>query len=90
MDRRAASWVSKKIAEWKEESFLYNVIITNVTADAGVGIGILVWVVSSNLALWKLVQSAECTMILKNTAERGRGGNEKNIQLHKKLDCHQI
>ena len=39
MDRRAASWVSEKIAEWKEESFLYNVIITNVTADAGVGIG---------------------------------------------------
>ena len=36
----AASWVSEKIAEWKEESFLYNVIITNVTADAGVGIGV--------------------------------------------------
>ena len=36
------------------------------------------------------IRFLECTMILKNTAERGRGANEKNIQLHKKLDCHQI
>lgn len=33
-------WISEKYKEWKEESFVYNVVIENIALDAGVGIGI--------------------------------------------------
>ena len=33
-------WVKNKYETWKEESFVYNVIVQNITADAGLGIGI--------------------------------------------------
>ena len=35
----ATDWISEKYEYWKEESFLYNVILTNVTTSMGIGIG---------------------------------------------------
>ena len=37
---KAKKWINKKYEEWKEESFIYNVIIENVCFDLGIGFGV--------------------------------------------------
>ena len=34
------NWCENALETWKKESFLYNVVITNISADFGVGIGV--------------------------------------------------
>ncbi len=38
--KKAKNWVVDKYEDWKEESFVYNVIIKNISADLGIGIGV--------------------------------------------------